>query len=310
MIPMEDSFDLVRPAPAKINLALHVVGQKPDGYHLLESIVTFADRGDRIGFSYAEADRFTVSGPFAADIPAEGAAAADNLVLKARDGLRRLLTQRGLAAAPVHLHLEKNLPVTSGIGGGSADAAATLRGLMALWDGPLSDPAFDAALAALAVALGADVPMCLHGRPLVARGIGEDTETLSGFPAFPMLLVNPRVPVSTPAIFKALTTKTNPPLALPEGKPSAAQWLTALSAMRNDLEPPARQLEPVIATVSQALSDSGSLFARMSGSGATCFGLFADTAARDRAATALSERYPGWYVLSCFSIQGDADGAA
>ncbi|KQV43722.1 MULTISPECIES: 4-(cytidine 5'-diphospho)-2-C-methyl-D-erythritol kinase [unclassified Rhizobium] len=310
MTSMKDSFERVLIAPAKINLALHVIGQKPDGYHLLESIVTFADRGDRIGFSRAEIDRFTVSGPFAADIPADGAVAAGNLVIKARDGLRRLLAQRGLAAAPVHLHLEKNLPVTSGIGGGSADAAATLHGLMALWDAPLSDPAFEAALAVLAVELGADVPICLRGKPLVARGIGEDTETLANFPAFPMLLVNPRVPVSTPAIFRALTTKTNPPLALPGGNPPAQQWLVALSAMRNDLEPPARQLEPVIATVSQALSDSGALFARMSGSGATCFGLFADMAARDRAAAALSKQHPDWYVLSCFSIQGDADGAA
>ncbi len=302
-------FELVLTAPAKINLALHVVGQRTDGYHLLESIVTFADRGDRIGFSASTADRFTVSGAFCADIPSDGAAAGGNLVLTARDSLRALLQRYGHAAGPVHLHLEKNLPVASGIGGGSADAAATLKGLLALWQAPegLADTSNAGELAEIAIRLGADVPMCFQGRPLVARGIGEHTEILRDFPRFPMLLVNPLVPVSTPAIFRLLTNKTNPPLVLPGKQASAGEWFSALAAMRNDLEPPARLLEPVIAEVSQALA-ADALFTRMSGSGATCFGLYETEQARDAAAEALSANHPDWYVLRCFSVAGDDDG--
>lgn len=313
-MPVTDlsQFELVMTAPAKINLALHVVGQKADGYHLLESVVTFADRGDRIGFSSSNEDRFTVSGAFAEGVPCEGAAAAGNLVLKARDGLRAILKRHDLATGPVHIHLEKNLPVSSGIGGGSADGAATLKGLLSLWQVPpkLIDTTIAEELAAVAIQLGADVPMCLQGRPLLARGIGEHTETLEDFPAFPMLLVNPLVPVSTPAIFRILTNKTNPPLALPEKREAAFAWLPALANMRNDLEPPARTLEPLIAEVSQALLATDVLFTRMSGSGATCFGLYETADARDKAADALSARHPEWYVLRCFSVGGKDDGQA
>ncbi|MDQ0319363.1 4-diphosphocytidyl-2-C-methyl-D-erythritol kinase [Pararhizobium capsulatum DSM 1112] len=299
-------FDLVQSAPAKINLALHVIGQRADGHHLLESIVTFADRGDRVGLSATDEDRFTVSGSFACDIPADGPAASGNLVLKARNSLRALLLQRGLPARPMHLHLEKNLPVASGIGGGSADAAATLRGLLALWAvPPFVDDRFSDDLAAVALQLGADVPMCFHGKPLMARGVGERTEALAAFPAFPMLLVNPRVPVSTPVIFRTLTNKANPSLVLPHHTVAAADWIGALAAMRNDLEPPAQALAPVIGDVSQALSETGARLARMSGSGATCFGLFSDEHARDRAAEMLCADHPDWYVLRCFSIGGD-----
>ncbi|OBZ92829.1 4-diphosphocytidyl-2C-methyl-D-erythritol kinase [Pararhizobium polonicum] len=291
-------FALTRVAPAKINLALHVVGQRADGYHLLESLVTFADAGDRIGFSVSAEDCFTLSGRFSTDL--QEADAAGNLVLKARDLLRAYLAERGIQAGPVHLHLEKNLPVASGIGGGSADAAATLLGLLELWGVPVDH----SGLEEIALKLGADVPMCLEGRPLIARGIGEDIEPLSEFPSFPMLIVNPRKAVSTPVIFRMLTSKTNPPLVMPPGR---RDWIETLKGLRNDLEPPALGLEPEIAAVSRALAETGASFVRMSGSGASCFALFANTDARDAAADILSTRNPSWYVLSCSSIGGKAD---
>ncbi len=294
-------FSLTRTAPAKINLALHVVGQRADGYHLLESLVTFADAGDRIGFSLSDEDRFTISGRFSADLPLTGEAVAGNLVLKARDLLRAHLRGNGIKADPVHLHLEKNLPVASGIGGGSADAAATLLGLLELWNVSI-DPG---SLQQIALTLGADVPMCLHGRPLVARGIGEDIEAIAEFPAFPMLIVNPLKAVSTPVIFKLLKDKTKPPLVMPQDTPSRDGWLDVLRALRNDLEPPARDLEPEIAAVSSALAQTGASLVRMSGSGASCFGLHDSTAARDEAAAVLSTRNPNWYVLACNSIRGE-----
>ncbi len=287
-------FALTRAAPAKINLALHVVGQRADGHHLLESLVTFADRGDRIGLVPSSEDRFTLSGPFAAELSAPGDDQSGNLVLKARDLLRQVLSAQGVETTPVHIHLEKNLPIASGIGGGSADAAATLRGLIDLWDLQIEP----ASLAALALKLGADVPMCLDGRPLVARGIGEEITPTPDLPSFPIVLVNPRVAVSTPVIFRMLENKSNPPLVVPAVRGSTEDWLAALAGMRNDLEPPARQLQPVIADVSGALAACGAALVRMSGSGATCFGLFDSDERASRAAHALSAAHPEWYVLS------------
>ena len=295
-------FSLTRIAPAKINLALHVVGQRADGYHLLESLVTFADAGDRIGFSLSDEDRFTISGRFSADLPLTGVAAG-NLVLKARDLLRSYLRGSGIKADPVHLHLEKNLPVASGIGGGSADAAATLLGLLELWQVSINPES----LQQIALKLGADVPMCLHGRPLVARGIGEDIDAIAEFPAFPMLIVNPLKAVSTPVIFKLLKDKTKPPLLMPPGRPSRDGWIDALKGLRNDLEPPARELEPDITSVSEALGLTEACLVRMSGSGASCFGLYESAKARDEAAAVLSRQHPNWYVLACNSVDGDHD---
>lgn len=283
-------FALTFAAPAKINLALHVVGQRPDGHHLLESLVTFAECGDRVGLTAAERDRFTVSGRFATDLSAEGN--GGNLVLRARDLLRRELSAQGGMAGPVHLHLEKNLPIASGIGGGSADAAATLRGLLSLWGATVEAARLDS----LALQLGADVPMCLDRGPLVARGIGEEITPFPELPPFDVVLVNPLVAVSTPVIFRSLVRKTNPALVLPEDARSTAEWLTAMAAMRNDLEPPARAHEPMIETVSNALHDAGAALVRMSGSGATCFGLFTGTKSAERAAETISADHPRWYV--------------
>lgn len=289
-------FTLTRAAPAKINLALHVVGQRADGHHLLESLVTFADRGDRIGFASADADLFTVSGPFAAELPMDASAEGGNLVLKARDLLREELRSRNPAAAgPVHLHLEKNLPLASGIGGGSADAAATLLGLLELWGATIEPSRLDA----MALTLGADVPMCLAAKPLVAKGIGEDITPLADLPSLPLVLVNPLVAVSTPVVFRTLANKTNPPLVLPLDLKTMDDWLSAMATMRNDLQPPAQQLQPVISDVCQALTEAGAILVRMSGSGATCFGIFDDGERAAATARTLSAAQPGWYVLAC-----------
>ncbi|MDK1384546.1 4-(cytidine 5'-diphospho)-2-C-methyl-D-erythritol kinase [Sinorhizobium sp. 8-89] len=287
-------FALTCAAPAKINLALHVIGQRADGHHLLESLVTFADCGDRIGLAAADADRFTVSGRFSGGLPLSAEGKDGNLVLRARDLLRRELASRSIAAGPVHLHLEKNLPVASGIGGGSADAAATLSGLLLLWRASVEPPTLDA----IALELGADVPMCLDGGPLLAKGIGEEISPLPDLPSFAIVLVNPLVAVSTPVIFRTLVNKTNPPLILPQGIATAADWLSAMADMRNDLEVPARRLAPVIDDVSGALSAAGATLVRMSGSGATCFGLFESDERAQQAADRISASQPEWYVCA------------
>ncbi|ARQ08973.1 4-diphosphocytidyl-2-C-methyl-D-erythritol kinase [Rhizobium etli] len=285
-----DAFGVTEEARAKINLALHVTGQRPDGYHLLDMLVTFADCGDRLGFLPAQADAFTLSGRFGETLAGDGGA---NLVIRARDLLREAV---GTLAFPVHIHLQKNLPVASGIGGGSADAAAALRGLMRLWGTRLPV----AALATLALKLGADVPMCLESRPLIARGIGEEIEAVPDLPAFAMVLANPLKGVSTPEVFRRLKAKNNPPLTLAQ----TAGWLATIGAARNDLEPPAREAVPEIAAISAMLQAEGALLARMSGSGATCFGIFADMAAARDAAAALHEARPDWYFQATETVSG------
>lgn len=284
--------EVVETAPAKINLALHVTGQRADGYHLLDSIVTFAeDACDRLTLTPAEQDSFALGGRFGAQLSANATGQDGNLVLKARDALRSALDEQGQSAPPVAIMLEKNLPIASGIGGGSADAAATLRGLMRIWGATL--PA--EALSAITLRLGADVPMCLAGRPLRARGIGEEIEMLSAMPALSMVLANPLKGVSTPEIFRRLTQKDNPPVgASPDGS-AIGEWLAFLKTARNDLEPPARAILPEIGMISGMLEESGALFVRMSGSGATCFGLYGDHAAAETAAAKLSRERPDWY---------------
>jgi 4-diphosphocytidyl-2-C-methyl-D-erythritol kinase len=199
---------VVEAAPAKLNLALHVTGLREDGYHELESLVTFCrDACDRIRVENADSDRFSLSGSMAAKI--EG---GDNLALRARDWLRE---KRLSDASPVAVHLEKTLPVSSGIGGGSADAAATLRGLCRLWSIEIDTLSMDQ----LAFDLGADVPMCLKSRPALASGIGERLTRVPAMPEFAVVLVNPGLPVSTPAVFRVLPNKQNP--TLPRATPAA-----------------------------------------------------------------------------------------
>lgn len=274
-----------RLAPAKINLALHVTGRRADGYHLLESLVVFTRFGDRLAVRPAQADTFSVDGAYGQGIPDDDG----NLVLRARNLLRQAA---GTATRPVAIRLEKNLPASSGVGGGSSDAAATLRALCRLWS---IDPREETARG-VAAALGADVPMCLSALPLVARGIGHDIVPLADFPALPIVLVNPGVSVSTPSVFSRLASRENPPLPpLPRfaDADAVARWL---ATTRNDLEAPARALAPEIATAHAALIRAGARFARMSGSGATCFGIFAGAAGATEAAERIRREHAGWFV--------------
>lgn len=294
---------IIETAPAKINLALHVTGQRADGYHLLDTLVTFAsDACDRLTFEASDHDGFSLCGRFAGLLSEAAEGTDGNLVLKARDRLRTLLAQAGRPAPAVHITLEKNLPVASGIGGGSADAAAAIRGLQRFWGESL--PQGD--IAALALTLGADVPMCLVSRPLKATGIGETLELLPEMPRLAMVLANPLQAVSTPDIFRRLSTKTNPAMPPLDARADAAQWLIWLASLRNDLEPPARDLLCDIAVIAQMLSDAGAMLVRMSGSGATCFGLFADDGQAESAAQALMRTRPGWYFHPTATIAGTA----
>ncbi|MEZ2129378.1 MULTISPECIES: 4-(cytidine 5'-diphospho)-2-C-methyl-D-erythritol kinase [unclassified Sinorhizobium] len=295
---MPGDFAVTENAFAKINLALHVTGRRADGYHLLDMLVTFAEHGDRLGFSASGDDGLSLSGRFASRL----SVGDGNLVVKARDLLRDAVVAAGQTAAPVHIHLEKNLPIASGIGGGSADAAATLRGLLKVWKAELPHQT----LASLAVRLGADVPMCLESRPLIARGIGEEILPVPAMPSFALVLGNPLIEISTPEVFRRLERKNNPPLAILERPRDIAAWISIIKTLRNDLEAPARMLIEDIGTLSDMLMAEGALLARMSGSGATCFGLFYDMQEAARAAAALHGARPDWYFKAVKTVTGVA----
>lgn len=269
---------IVEPAPAKLNLALHVRARRTDGYHELETLFAFVTDGDTVTITPAERDGFAITGPFAAGLSGEG----DNLVTRARDAFRASFGP-GDALAIV---LDKHLPVASGIGGGSADAAATLRGMARLHGVALDDPA----LMAIADRLGSDVPACLVGRTMIGRGRGERLTPIDA-PKLPVLLVNPGVAVSTAQVFAGWDRVDRGPMG--EG-----DTLSIALAGRNDLESPARALAPAIDDVLAALrAVPGVRLARMSGSGATCFALFDDSAARAEAAATIRAAQPGWWCL-------------
>ncbi|MCM5552457.1 4-(cytidine 5'-diphospho)-2-C-methyl-D-erythritol kinase [Pleomorphomonas sp. NRK KF1] len=277
---------IVEEARAKVNLALHVTGRRPDGYHDLDMLVVFADIGDSLTLAASEAERFLIDGPMAAGLSAD----ADNLVLRALNGFREVTGR----TEPLAIQLTKRLPVASGIGGGSADAAAALRGLCRLHGLPADDPA----LAALVLSLGADVPMCIASTPAHVGGVGDRITPTTGQLSFGLLLVNPRVGLSTPAAFRALERRDNPPLP-PLPAFDTVERLAGFLAgeTRNDLEPPARTIAPVIGDVLAALADlPGIRLARMSGSGATCFGLFDDKTSAERAALKLAREHPDWWI--------------
>lgn len=280
-------------APAKVNLALHVTGRRADGYHLLDSLVVFVDTGDRLSFSPAEADRLTISGRFAGTLSSDAAPGSDNLVIRARDALRDWASRAGVAAPPVHIHLEKNLPVASGIGGGSADAAATFRGLDRLWQLGVPRPE----LLAMGLPLGADVPMCIESRPLMARGIGERMTLIEDLPELFLLLVNPLVGVSTPEVFRRLTNRDNLGLDLPDQGAPLEQWLGTLAVARNDLQATAESIEPKISETLELLRQADPMLARMSGSGGTCFGLYRTQASLDRSLAKLEAERPDWWMV-------------
>ncbi len=280
-------------APAKLNLYLHVTGRRADGYHELDSLVTFTALADTLEIVPADAPSLAVSGPFA-----EALGTGDNLVTRAAAALAERLGRR----ACVRIALLKRIPVAAGLGGGSADAAAVLRGLARLWGlgaGHASD------LQDVALGLGADVPVCLDSRAAYMAGIGEMLSAPPPLPACGVLLVNPGVPVPTGAIFAARQGPFSAANRFRE-HPSDASALTALlRSRRNDLEPPARAQVPEIGQVLERLSTApGCLLARMSGSGATCFGLFADEPTATHAARAIARENPDWWVQATQLVHG------
>ncbi|WP_299043445.1 4-(cytidine 5'-diphospho)-2-C-methyl-D-erythritol kinase [uncultured Tateyamaria sp.] len=257
-------------APAKINLTLHVTGQRDDGYHLLDSFVVFADVGDRLRLTPGDALSLDVTGPFADGVPTD----ARNLAWRAAD----------LAGWTGHIEIEKNLPHGAGIGGGSADAAAVLRALGAGPD---------------ALALGADVPVCMVRRAARMGGIGDVVTPVADDPTFFAVLVNPGLHVATPKVFARLQRKDNAGMApLPPRHSGMRGWLDWLRAQRNDLQAPAMAIAPGIDRVLRGLEAApGVLVTRMSGSGATCFGLFPTRSAAQFAASAIAAERPDWWCV-------------
>lgn len=264
-------------ARAKINLSLHVTGRRDDGYHLLDSIVAFAGVGDRITVRKAAASSLNIGGPFAQQL----ADTSDNIALRALSLFRQHV--------PAEIDLEKNLPVASGIGGGSADAAAVLRAVARLYGVPVPSNQ-------QAVRLGADVPVCLLQKSVRMQGVG-DVLTPLDLPDLHAVLVNPGVAVATGPVFDALESRTNPAIPI-EGADlgDAGRAIDWLKTLRNDLQPDAVRQAPAIEDALAALHVAGADLARMSGSGATCFGLFKDAAAADRAAGLIQREYPLWWV--------------
>ncbi len=282
-----DGAALSLAAPAKINLTLEIVGRRADGYHLLDSLIAFASVGDVLHFAPAEELALAIEGPFAAAL-----GGADNLVLRAA----RALAQAAGVAPRARIVLDKRLPVASGIGGGSADAACALKGLAALWR--LAPDAAD--LAALAAGLGADVPVCLYGAPALVSGVGEIVCPAPSLPPVPLVLVNPLRPVETRAVFAARTGPFAVPAPLTRMPGDVRALARMLAARENGLAPAACAVEPAIADVLAALAaQQGCLLARLSGSGATCFALFPDAPSAARAARALAAARPAWWVRAC-----------
>ena len=285
---------LTEDARAKINLTLRVVGRRVDGYHDLESMVAFADCADRLSLTPGSKLNLRTAGPLAQDC----GETADNLVFKAA----QLLGERVPDLKLGDFTLDKVLPVAAGIGGGSADAAAALR-LLAQANGLAID---DARLIEVAKLTGADVPVCLASRPCVMTGVGETLLPLS-LPTLPCVMVNPRVPVATRDVFKALGLRNGELLvgaadvmratAWPEDGASVEDWVEVLSSSSNDLEAPATGIQPVIGEVLAALSaTNGAWLARMSGSGATCFAIYENTAEAQRASQKIRLDHPTWWV--------------
>lgn len=279
---------------AKLNLALHVTGKRDDGYHLLDSLVVFAISSDEICVSAATELSLSIEGPMAAGL----SGSADNLVLQAARALTKYAATQGHTVDGANIVLKKRLPVAAGIGGGSADAAATLRALNQLWSLNLEQ----AELEGIGVGLGADVPVCIGERSTRISGIGTELKPIARMPMFHLVLVNPNIAVSTPAIFKALDKADNAPMVDPPSSAEMDDWLCWLQATRNDLYAPAVKLCPAIDDVLAALKQEGAKFARMSGSGATCFGIFDDFDQAQSAAVTILKAHPHWWVDAAETI--------
>ncbi|ENN92056.1 4-(cytidine 5'-diphospho)-2-C-methyl-D-erythritol kinase [Bartonella bovis] len=282
--------------PIKLNLALHVVGQRADSYHLLESLVYFSLSGDCLNYIPFTKDQFVVKGPFADGLVAD----SDNLVIRARDLMRKIFPEN---AKPAFFQLVKTLPIASGIGGGSGNAAGVLSILRRQWN--LSCSCEE--LAEISLALGADVPMCLfaleYQQPLFIQGIGDDIMRLKEACSIAMVLVNHGQQIATPTIFQALEKRDRPHLKIdPTALKTVFSLVEALKETRNDLFAPALKIAPQLADVLYALDKSGALFSRMSGSGATCFGIFKDQQAAQKAAFLIKSAHPNWFVKSIMTV--------
>jgi 4-diphosphocytidyl-2-C-methyl-D-erythritol kinase len=274
-------------ARAKINLYLHVGGRRADGYHALQSLVCFTDAGDGLEFERAPGLHLELDGPFCPELDNNN----DNLVLRAARALAHT-AGRSLGA---RIRLTKALPVASGIGGGSADAAAALRGLSRLWELALEP----SQLERVALELGSDVPVCLLSQPAQMSGRGELVDKIEGLPQLPMLLVNPRIAVSTAAVFRHLGRSVDDPppdaMAWP-GSLTARELVVWLKGARNDMQDAACSIAPEIGEVLVLLERAGALITRMCGSGATCYGLFDDAASCELAARTIASAQPKWWV--------------
>lgn len=271
---------ITEPAPAKINLALHVRARRPDGYHEIETLFAFCRDGDTVTVAKAPEDSFTMTGPYAAALAGED----DNLVTRTVAAFKATYNIRGAQ----RITLDKHLPIASGIGGGSADAAATLRALATMYGKPLDSDV----LQMCAASIGSDVPACLLGRTAFGTGRGERLVPLDGLTDMPVLLVNPGIAVSTADVFKAWDGIDRGPLGT--GDP-----LRAALEGRNDLQAAAIDIAPAIRDVLELLAaQSGVTLSRMSGSGATCFALFDSPAARTAAHAAIAAAHPDWWLLA------------
>ncbi len=277
-------------APAKLNLTLRIVGKRADGYHLLESLVAFTTHHDLLSATLAPALSLTVTGEFAA----EAGQGEDNLVLRAAHALR---THAGITHG-AQLTLDKRIPVGAGLGGGSADAAAALRALSQLWELNYSMET----LATLATPLGADVAMCLYAAPAIARGIGTElTPLVQPMPTLHLLLLHSRVPLLTAEVYRALAGIAHrvpaPTTAMETLGGSAAQWVEYLAQSGNDLEAPARAQCPAIDSMLHALSHIAppAMLARMTGSGACCYGIYQTAEQAEQAAQHISRAHPNWW---------------
>ena len=287
-------------APAKLNLFLHVTGRHADGYHELDSLVTFTALADTLEIASADALSLIASGPFA-----EALGTGDNLATRAAVALAERLGR----PADVRITLQKRIPVAAGLGGGSADAAAVLRGRAQLWG---LGAAHASDLQDVALGLGADVPVCLHARAAYMTGIGEVLSAPPPLPPCAALLVNPGVPVPTGAIFAARQGPFSVAQRFQESPTDAAALARLLRTRRNDLERPALAHAPEVGHVLARLGAApGCLLARMSGSGGTCFGLFADEAEATHAARDIARDHPGWWVQATHLVhEGETAGVS
>ena len=290
---------ITRAAPAKINLYLRITGKREDGYHLLDSLVAFAGVGDIVTARTAEDLSLTIDGPFAGGLSADG----DNLVLRAARALRAASG----SANGARLGLTKNLPVSSGIGGGSADAAAALLALRELWELDIDDTG----LAALGLALGADVPVCLAERPSRVSGIGDMIEPAPNLPAAWLVLANPGAPVSTPDVFSRRQGPFGDPVRTPASWTDVEALTETLAVSGNDLTDAAVEAAPVIAGMLDEMAElPGALLTRLSGSGATCFSIMRDEPSAQFGVLALEEFHRDWWIKAAPLLPpGPADPA-